>query len=243
MKKYQVAVVLVIVLLGGFFYSQNKAGIERVINRNYYQLYGALLPLSTDKETTTILNVPFHRQEHALSCEIATLKMVLGYYGLNVSESELLAKLEFDTKDPRSPQNTWGDADMGFVGNIDGRMPNTGYGVYEDELSRLANQYRIAMAFINTDFNLIMSTLARGKPVIIWGHVASGKDISWQTPDGEKEKAIYGEHTRVLIGFSGTVSNPKYLVLLDPIYGKIFLSKDKFLENWASLDNRSVIVY
>jgi uncharacterized protein YvpB len=154
--------------------------------------------------------------------------MVLHYYGLDIPESELLAKLTFDTKQPRSPDNIWGDADIGFVGNIDGRMPNTGYGVYEGELANLANQYLHAQAFRGANLSDILTAVARGRPVIVWGHVASGKDISWRTIDGRIEKAIYGEHTRILIGFSGTVLNPKYLVLLDPIYGEIILSKNKF---------------
>ena len=33
------------------------------------------------------------------------------------------------------------------------------------------------------------------------------------------------------------------LIFLDPIYGKVVWSADKFLQNWASLDNRAVVVY
>lgn len=231
------------IFLSFLFYDNNKFAIQRVITMNYYRLYANLLPITTNKDQWVELAVPFHRQEHALSCEVATLKMILDFYGHNISENELLAKLTFSTKAPRSPENIWADADTGFVGNIDGKMPNTGYGVYEEELARLASQYREARALKGATLEDILASISRGVPVIVWGHIASGRDISWQTSDGDTEKAVYGEHTRVLIGFKGTTSNPSHLILLDPVYGKIIFSKNKFIKNWASLDNRALLVY
>src|SRR4051812_39677798 len=71
---------------------------------------------------TASLSVTWHRQEHALSCEIAALKMALSNYGLDIPESELIARLPFT-----GPK---GDPSVAFVGDINGRMGTSGYGVY-----------------------------------------------------------------------------------------------------------------
>ena len=42
-----------------------------------------------------------------------------------------------------------GTPDKGFVGNIDGKIPNEGYGVYEQLILDLALQYRDAKKMEN----------------------------------------------------------------------------------------------
>ena len=224
---------LILFVLSVLLYT-NRLSVKRVMARNYYQLQAVILPLAADKELRVRLDVPFHRQERALSCEIATLRMALNYYGLRVSETELLAKLPFETNSSRLLGNIWGDPDVGFVGNINGRMPNSGYGVYEDPIALIANQYREAKALRGTTLATILQEVASGRPVIVWGYISSGKDISWQTPEGKQIKAVYGEHTRVVTGFYGSISDPKYLIMLDPIYGRVIWPANKFLKNWAT---------
>ncbi len=56
-------------------------------------------------------------------------------------------------------------------------------------------------------------------------------------------KAILGEHARLLVGFKGSVENPSTIILLDPIYGQIQMSKKKFLADWSLLDNKAVVVF
>ncbi|MDP3730916.1 MAG: C39 family peptidase [bacterium] len=241
-NKKIILIFLILFSLLALFYP-NRLSIRRIIIKSYYQLQAAILPLALDKESSVKLDVPFHRQERALSCEIATLRMVLNYYGLQVSEKELLAKLPFETSSSRQPGNVWGNPNLGFVGNINGRMPDSGYGVYEEPIALVANQYREAKALRGTTLVTILQEVVNGRPVIVWGHISSGKDISWRTTEGEYIKAIYGEHTKIITGFYGTASNPEYLILLDPIYGKVVWRTDKFLQNWASLDNRAVVVY
>ena len=242
LRKRLTLFLIILVFLGAVFYAR-PLGIKRLIAKNYYQLQAAILPLALNKEANVKLDVPFHKQERPLSCEIATLRMALNYYGLRVSENELLAQLPFETSSSRRPGNIWGDPNEGFVGDINGRMPNSGYGVYEKPIAEVAGNYREAQALNGTSLATILEHVAAGRPVVVWGHISSGKDISWTTPDGAPVKAIFGEHTKVITGFIGTVSNPKYLVLLDPIYGKVIWSTDKFLQNWATLDNRAVVVY
>lgn len=236
-----VAVCAAAVVVAGIAYDESP-GVRRRSAVVAYRLRAAVVPVSGNK-TAVRLDVPFHRQEHALSCEIATLKMVLNYYGDSVTEEELLRALPFDTREPRGAGNVWGDPDRGFVGNIDGRMPKTGYGVYEGPIADLALRYRPADALRGTSLERILEEVSRGHPVIVWGAIGAGRDISWNTPDGKDIKAVYGEHTRVVVGFTGKSSEPKTILLLDPIYGRLTMSAKKFSTNWSLLGNRAVIVY
>ena len=250
-KKLLVFLIAVVVLVAVFYFSSYRVVIKnafwslelRLARVEKQTLYAAQALLPFRKNPDVILKVPFHKQEHSLSCEIAALKMVLDYHDVSVTESELLRDLVFDTKEPRSKENIWGDPDKGFVGDIDGKIPNIGYGVYGNPIVDLALQYRDAKKLENALLADILTEVADGHPVIVWGSLSSGKDISWQTPEGKYVKAVYGEHTRVVIGYKGTLENPKYIVLLDPIYGQITMSKNKFLKDWGLLGNKAVVVY
>jgi uncharacterized protein YvpB len=189
------------------------------------------------------LAVPFHRQQHALSCEVATLKMALNYKGVKVSENELIKQLPWSDIMPRQPDNTWGDPNEGFVGNINGFMPNQGYGVYEQPIYNLALQYRQAKIITSGVISDLIAAIDQKNPVIVWGVVGQGRDISWKTVAGYEIKAKMGEHTRVLIGYTGTSKNPQKLILLDPIYGRLNMKMADFLKNWEALDKKAVVIY
>lgn len=230
-----ICVVAIIIILTFYFSSTTRRKFKSV----YYKITSSL----SDSNATIKLDVPYHKQEHALSCEIASLKMALNFYDIEISESELLAQLPYDTKTSRSKENVWGDPDKGFVGNIDGTIPNNGYGVYEDPIVELGKKYRDTEKIKDASLRDILIEVSDKHPVIVWGTLASGRDISWKTKDGKSIKAIYGEHARVIIGFTGTLENPKNIILHDPVYGTITMSKDKFLKNWGLLGNKAVVVY
>lgn len=244
-------VLAILIIAAGFYFTPIGEIVSEAVNIWSIKLarvekeimYSAQALQFFGAKPDVLLDVPFHRQEHALSCEIATLKMVLNYHGQVVSEGELLKDLPFDTADSRSSGNIWGDPDRGFVGNIDGKVPHGGYGVYEDPIVNLALQYRDARKLENATLFDVLTEVAGGNPVIVWGFLASGKDISWRTKEGKYIKAVFGEHTRVITGFSGTPENPKTITLLDPIYGKIRMSAKGFEGNWARLGNKAVVIY
>lgn len=233
-----------IALIGALivFGIMNQVGIERAGKYAFYRTAAFVSPFIRDQWTVS-LSVPMHRQERALSCEIAALKMALGYYNVDVSEQELVDMLPFDTKGPREEGNIWGDPQKGFVGDIDGKIPDGGYGVYEQPIAVIASSFRKAKVLENATIRDVAMEINSFHPVIVWGSLASGKDISWKTKDGQTIKAVFGEHARVAIGFSGTIENPKTIILLDPVYGKIYMSAKAFQKNWALLDNKAVVVY
>lgn len=226
-----------------FFY--HIIQFERISKSIYYftQNQVAQVVDSTITDITQI-SVPFHPQEHALTCETAALRMALNYHGENVTEKELLEKLNFDTKEPKTIFHIWGDPDLGFVGDIDGSVfKGTGYGVYNIPILDLAMQYRPSFIIENAELGDILKEVKNGNPVIVWGLLSRRKPILWRSMEGKLIEAYPGEHARVVTGFYGNISNPTRIILMDPIYGKIRMSKEKFLSDWNVMKRRTVVVY
>lgn len=192
--------------------------------------------------TAQQVSVPasFHRQEHRLSCEVATLKMALKVHGIEVPESKLIATLPFD-RTPRG-NGIWGDPNVGFVGNIDGRMLGDGYGVYWDPIATLAKQYGAASVLRHGSPSQLARAIAAGNPVIIWGYYGERAPYSWQTPAGTTIHTMAGEHTRLVYGFDGSVDSPTRFYLIDPISGLHNWSTNELMHNWSSFQHMGVIV-
>ncbi|MBX4191238.1 MAG: C39 family peptidase [Candidatus Doudnabacteria bacterium] len=190
--------------------------------------------------TLTMVPATYHRQEHALSCEIASLKMALSVYGLDIPEGELIDKLKFDVS--TRTKTTWGDPYSGFVGDIDGKMMGDGYGVYWEPIADVADQYLTASV---RQFNpqILASELADGHPVVSWGYSGRGKKYNWTTSNGKKITAVNGEHARTIVGFTGTIDSPITFIIYDPIYGKITWKTKDLMNNWAPFDNMGVVIY
>jgi uncharacterized protein YvpB len=238
MKKIAPIIILTAAAVAGIAYIKEKPAIIRLVG----QLEAGLSrPGRAAGLETYRLNVPYHRQEHALSCEIASLKMALGAVGINLPESELIAALPVD-RTPRQ-NGTWGNPYQAFVGDIDGKMLQTGYGVYWDPIARVGQRYRRTEVIRNGGLPELVYHLNQGRPVIVWGFYGRGERADWRAPDGGLVRAVNGEHARVLIGYTGSMNNPESLVLLDPIYGELQWSVPQFLANWAELENGALAVY
>src|SRR5947207_2648584 len=85
--------------------------------------------------TQRVLEVPWHHQEHNLSCEAAALRMALSYYGINKDELTLIRYMTRDSRPARFDAAgrlvRWGDPAYAYVGNPDGHIERySGYGVY-----------------------------------------------------------------------------------------------------------------
>ena len=218
--------------------ADDPKGEENVVKKIYYEVVRVIIPI----KPAIKLNVPYHRQQHALSCEVASLLMALNYKGVNVTENELIARLPVSDPGPRQRGNIWGDPNLGFVGNVNGSMPNTGYGVYDQPIYDLATKYRTAKIMTNATVDDLTAELGNGNAIVVWGVIGGGKDISWKTSDGQTIYAKMDEHARTLIGFTGQSNDPQLMILLDPIYGEIRLPVADFLKNWGRLDQRAVAV-
>jgi len=248
-KKSHLLLVLVIIFLSlawiVFELSlDDPKGEENMVKTVYYQAVRKIQAVPIISARPDIkLAVSYHHQEHRLSCEVASLLMALNYKGIKVTESELVKQLPISDPGPRRVNNIWGDPNLGFVGNIDGTMPDTGYGVYEKPIYDLASQYRMAKIITNTTLADLITELSNNNPIVVWGVSGLGRSISWKTPSGQTINAKMDEHARTLIGFIGQANNPQSIILLDPIYGEIRLKTADFLKNWEMLDKRAVVVY
>ncbi len=203
--------------------------------------YHVLRVNSVEGEFTSQISLDWHRQQHSLSCEIASLKMALSAFHINVSESEIISKLHFDPT--KRSKGVWGDPFTGFVGDIDGVMGVSGYGVYWDPIAEVANEYtRAEVKRFNKPSDLAFE-IGAGRPVISWGFNGHGEKITWTTPQGKQINATNGEHARVVAGFAGPPDAPTHFIVYDPIYGKLLWSAEEVFNNWAPFDNMGIVVY
>ena len=226
------------VLFFGLTLEMSVARIPQAAAREVKRVTYAVKP---KPKANVKLAVAMHRQEHALSCEAAALLMALRYRGVPVTETQLIQGMGFDPTPKR--RGVWGDPQLAFVGDINGRQPSTGYGVYWEPIARVAAKYRRAEAATGKPMAELAGTLAQGNPVVVWGFVGSGQRIDWKTPHGAAVKAVMGEHARVAIGFSGPANVPTGFYLMDPIYGEIYMTRSQFDRNWSALDRGMVTIY
>lgn len=187
------------------------------------------------------LPVKYHKQEHSLSCEIASLKMALNGVGIEVEEGELIRRLKFDPT-PKT-KGVWGNPYTGFVGDIDGKMGKTGYGVYWQPIADVGNGYTYSEVIQNASPEELAEHLLKGRPIVWWGFFGRGKKISWQTKEGLNIQAIDGEHARTLVGFAGSKESPEGFFIFDPIYGEMFLKTEELVKNSEPFNNSGVVVY
>jgi len=203
------------------------------------------LPTATQAVGLRILQVPLHRQEHALSCEAAALQIALGTLGYQVTEDHLLARLARDPT-PRTVMPNgrvvWGDPDIGFVGDWDGAFARDGYGVYEGPIADLAVAEGLdgTSALRNADPKVLYDAVRAGYPAVVWmpygGHV-KGRGM-WTTSSGVSVDYVVTEHAVVLAGVG-----PDGVVYADPYTGTLArASFDDFETAMSELDNRAVIV-
>lgn len=185
---------------------------------------GQLAPqtLASSRDTSCHV-VPYFRQEHLLSCEMAALRMAAAYLGEPVSEEALLKMLAFDETPLRIRKNgtlVWGDPRKGFVGNLDGwqmyyggwreHPPHRrnvrwwGYGVYVQPVADVATKIGLAASCID-ELDDIYWHLDRHQPVI--AIVPAG---------GKTETVTWGWYTEQ--GGSVPVMNREHAVVLNPGY-------------------------
>jgi uncharacterized protein YvpB len=186
-------------------------------------------------QPTLKLDVPYHKQEHKLSCEAATLRMSLLARGIDEPEGSIISKMPFGSMGS--------DPDLVFVGNIDGVQNQTGYGIHWDGLAQVANKFLPAESFHRRDLHFLIDRLEEGNPVIIWGSmVRNPGDASWITPEGKYIHAVRGEHTWVVTGYVGQRLAPTHIFTLDPLRGEKVFQTQEFLNLWSHYHNSGMFL-
>lgn len=192
-----------------------------------------------------LFNVPFHRQEHALSCEVASLRSALLGIGVDVSEWDLWLGLPKDyTPKQRTVGGTvWGDPSKGFVGNVNGRMPSTGYGVFIEPLTVVANDYASTTRIRVDDPKAIDAALSKGYPIIVWSVLGRNPYVeTWKTEDGKEISAPIYEHTVVVVGYRGSSDWIEGLYVIDPLTSIHYMVWDDFHYRTSFFDHAGLVV-
>lgn len=207
----------------------------------------------TTVDQNKVLDVVAYRQAHMYSCMISAAKSVLGYRGITASESEIIAKVGYDTTAWSGTWSeggaVWGDPSVGIVGNLDGKADNIGwgYGTHWEPIAKAIEAYGVST---ETKSGMTVSDLAAqisaGNPVIIWwvNGVWPTYEVNWSTPGGKKIRAVNGMHVAVVKGFTGSVDNPLTLTVTDSGYGYPGKAYDvaTFKAKWGWFGNTGIII-
>lgn len=200
------------------------------------------LVAATPDEKITIIDIKNDWQDSKLSCEAASLKMALTSKGVYVSEEEIMEKIGYDPMARKG--SVWGDPNKHFVGDINGQICKTGYGVYWEPVALVANNWRPAEYFSGGDIKKVIKEIENGNPVIVWGTLPVKKiiDCSWYTSDGKYVKALKQAHVRLVVGFVGEPENPAKIILNDPLSGRLYWDTSFFLNNWKAFGYSGVVI-
>lgn len=193
-----------------------------------------------------MLEIPIVKQAHRASCEVASLRASMLYYGVDKSEEYLLEQVTYDTS-PRYldeyGQLYWGDPQKGYVGNVDAPVIYVdGYGVYNEPIYRALRQngFTKSISKVGWDPEEMYNYLRQSYPVIVWiSNDYATKDVQyWIAPDGTQVKWFVGEHAVVLRGI-----DENYVYVMDVGYGA---NKQvpivEFEKGFANLDNMAIVV-
>jgi uncharacterized protein YvpB len=203
------------------------------------------VPTPTPLPAERVLDVPIYRQQHALSCEAAALRMALGTFDISVSEDALLADLARDTTPRRTLANgsvIWGDPDNGFVGKWDGVYLKDGYGVYNGPIAELALRNGMLHTTHGSDIapHDLYQSVRQGFPSVVWVPYAlqvRGRG-AWLTPGGKEIPYVVTEHAVVLAGIDATG-----VFYADPLQPKLqHADFDTFEAALSELQNRAVTI-
>jgi uncharacterized protein YvpB len=197
---------------------------------------------TSSQPQVTLVKTVFNWQKYNLSCEAASLKMALSAKEIYVSEDEIMRKIGYD---PTPHQGgVWGDPESAFVGDINGKICNTGYGVHWSPVAKAAQNWRTAEAFSNWSLEQLINELNLGNPVIMWGtlHVDNLHNYSWYTPQGKYIQTYRETHVRLIVGFIGEPENPTKIIMNDPLSGKLYWDTSYFLKNWQAFNYSGVVV-
>lgn len=207
------------------------------------------------EQTGVLLNVPLILQIYPLSCEAATLQMILQYRGIVKSQDELMQDIGLAL--PSVPEQNgnvviWGDPDVGFVGDYkgkfavarNGKLEGDGWGVNEGPVLRAAQKYRPGgWAKKGATVQDLKLALQNDMPVVFW-HVGPKHDkekLEYYSPDGQKILFVQF-HVKALIGYRVDQNNQEIWTFNDPIYGRIERTTEQMLHEWGQYGYRMVAV-
>jgi uncharacterized protein YvpB len=203
----------------------------------------------TTETNIFILNVPLYSQTHTFTCNVTAASMLIGYKGIPTSEMTVYYGLAKDNTPCDASNNTWGNPNVGYLGDIDGDHDcaddNRGYGVYWEPVSNYMSSLGIPNR-VYRGWNVadLAREVEQGHPAMVWWQNgwARPDNISWYTPGGQYIYAVNGMHSEVIVGFIGPSSNPTHIITNDPWRGRRTLTVSYFNYLWGAYFNRTALV-
>lgn len=197
--------------------------------------------------TLKLLDVPLIKQRPELpsGCEAVALTMALRYYGINIDKVKIASQMPRDntslTKNADGTVKTWGDPEVGFIGDPYG----TGITINPNPLKQVLDRYRSdGVALYGKDFSVIQDYVAQGKPVLVWFTITHELPTprAWVTPDGKRISSPRPLHCIVVTG-----ADNDWVYFNDsestPLSGKnVKVRKNRFIQIYNAMGQRALVV-
>jgi uncharacterized protein YvpB len=154
------------------------------------------------------LPLPPQKQSHSLSCESSAAAMAAQFYGVPLTESQVLAALP-RTKNPN----------LGFRGDVDGSPGGVqDYGVYAGPILEILKAQGLEARLVEGGRQGIQAAIARGHPVVAW--ITYNCQVSTpvtRTVDGQVVSLVPYQHAVVVTGYNadGVWANDPWDGLVD----------------------------
>ncbi len=206
----------------------------------------------TTQNQSISLAVPSYKQSHMYSCMATAARSALAFKGVLASEDSILSRIGYDTTTWSGSWNeagsTWGDPDIGIVGDIDGKANNIGwgYGSYWNPVVNAIGSYG-KTADLKSGWSVqgVASEISAGNPIIVWwvNGVWPAYELTWYK-NGKKIRAVNSMHVQTVKGFTGTVDNPLSFTVTDSGYGYPSQTFDtaSFKAKWSWFNNTAIVV-
>lgn len=194
------------------------------------------------KSTFILNNVPTinqYTQGYPTGCESAALTLLLKYWGINISMSEIVnvlpkGELPYYEGDIMYGGNPY----LEFVGNP---SQNNGFGVYNEPIRDVANKYKDgAISVSGKPLSEILNIVKEGRPVIVWNSMSMALPYvskSWiYKPTDEKINWISNEHALLVVGY-----NNESIITSDSLCGTIkYYPRNTFESRYNYFGKRAV---
>lgn len=191
----------------------------------------------TLKNESQILDIPLLAQERNLSCEAATIRMILSFYGRNIAEDEVLKTFPIDPNPKK-----------GFRGNVDGRVWGfNDYGANPEVVSQVLATFGVPSTYgYNLTEESLKKHLLKGKPAIIWVSITNPNPKVKEIKIGDDlVELVAGEHTVVVKGYKDGffyINDPWFKTLEDQRVPDTLVVSSLESLRWGLLNNGAVLI-
>jgi uncharacterized protein YvpB len=181
-------------------------------------------------EKVLIEKFPVYGQQHNLSCEYSSTRMMTAFWGHEIGEEDFIRSIPFHP-----------NPHVGFRGNIDGPFGGTwDYGIYPDPIAKFLETRGFKTRLLIGGVESLKQELALGRPVQVW--VIAG--MGWGFPFTENNHGLPfrlagGEHSVVIYGYDRAG-----VYVADPAYGgQAYYFWDTFVRSWSYFDYMAISVW